>query len=129
MRELVAGLSDSDLARMVTPAWNVAALLGHVAYWDQRALNLARKLERGEPFVASEFEPDDVDWINDACTPFFDALEPRALAALALGIAEATDAAVAALADRIDATADLPLNPLRAAHRGEHLDQIEAALR
>jgi hypothetical protein len=24
--------------------------------------------------------------------------------------------------------ADSPLNPLRAAHRGEHLDQIEAAL-
>ena len=105
-------------------------MLGHIAFWDGRVLALAQKLESERPFSPSDDEPEDVDWINDAARPLIHAIEPREAAQLALRIAEETDRKVASLpADRLfpnDATS--PLNALRATHRAEHLDQIEAAL-
>jgi hypothetical protein len=131
MRALVARLSDDDLDRAVNEDWTVAAVLGHIAFWDGRANALADKLERGMPFSASDDEPEDVDWINDAARPLIHAIAPRAAADLALRIEEETDARVAALPpERIwPQDPKSPLNPLRASHRAEHLDEIEAALR
>ncbi len=59
------------------------------------------------------------------------AIEPRHLAQLALRLAEETDQRVASLPpDRMfPQDPDSPVNALRADHRGEHLDDIEAALR
>jgi hypothetical protein len=115
---------------MVNEYWSVAGVLGHIAFWDGRALFLAGKLQRGDPFTASDDEPEDVDWINDASRPLIHAIAPLALAELAVSIAEETDALVASLADELVAGLDesSPLNPVRANHRGEHLDEIEAAL-
>ena len=57
------------------------------------------------------------------------AIAPRALAELAVRIAEETDQLVASLPD--DILAGLgetsQLNPVRADHRGEHLDEVEAS--
>ena len=131
MRALVSRLSDQQLGAMVNEYWSAAGVLGHIAFWDGRALYFAGKLQRGEPFTASEGEPEDVDWINDSSRPLIHAIAPRALAELALSIAEQTDELMASLPD--DALAGLdetsPLNPVRADHRGEHLDEIEAAIR
>jgi len=130
MRALVSRLSDRELTAMVNEHWSVAGALGHIAFWDGRALFLAGKLKRGDPFTASDHEPEDVDWINDASRPLIHAIAPRALAELAVGIAEETDELVASLGDEHMASLDesSPLNPVRANHRGEHLDEIEAAL-
>lgn len=131
MRAVVSRLSEPQLGAMVNEYWSVAGVLGHIAFWDGRALYLAGKLQRGEPFTASDDEPEDVDWINDSSRPLIHAIAPRALAELALSIAEETDAMVASLPDKLLADLDesSPLNPVRANHRGEHLDEIEAALR
>ena len=131
MRAVVSRLSELQLGAMVNEYWSVAGVLGHIAFWDGRALYLAGKLQRGEPFTASDDEPEDVDWINDSSRPLIHAIAPRALAELALSIAEETDAMVASLPDKLLADLDesSPLNPVRANHRGEHLDEIEAALR
>src|ERR687892_465459 len=58
------------------------------------------------------------------------AIEPRRLAELALRTAEDTDGRVASLPpERMwPGDPESPINPLRATHRGEHLDQIEAVL-
>jgi hypothetical protein len=61
MRALVEGLSEDDLRRPVNEFWTVAAVLGHIAFWDARILALADKVERGEPFSPSDHEPEDVD--------------------------------------------------------------------
>ncbi len=131
LRALVARLSDDELSAPANDSWTVAGVLGHIAFWDARALVLAQKLQRGESFTDDEDEPEDVDWINDATRPLIHAIAPREMAELALRLAEETDRRVASLApDRMwPNDASSPLNPLRAAHRGEHLDQIEAALR
>jgi hypothetical protein len=131
LRALIGRVSDDELLLPVNPHWTVAGVLGHIAFWDGRVLALADKLERGEPFTASDAEPEDVDWINDASRPLIHAVAPRELAELSLGVAEETDARVATLPlDRLWPTdPDSPLYAVRASHRGEHLDEVEASLR
>jgi hypothetical protein len=77
----------------------VAAVLGHITFWDGRALFLAGKLVRGEPFTAPDTEPEDVDWISASSRPLIHAIASRALAELAVSLAEETDELVASLPD------------------------------
>jgi hypothetical protein len=131
MRAIVDRVTDDELRAPVNEYWSVAAVLGHIAFWDARVLSLADKLERGEPFISSDTEPEDVDWINDASRALIHAIPPREAARLALEIAEETDARVATLpVDRLwPRDPDSPLYATRSSHRGEHLDEVEAALR
>ena len=130
LRALVERLTDDELSLPVNEYWTVAAIFGHIAFWDARVLSLADKLERADPFTSSDTEPEDVDWINDASRPLIHAIPPREVARLALRIAEETDARVASLpVDRLwPRDPGSPLYAVRASHRGEHLDDVEAAL-
>jgi DinB superfamily len=131
LRALVGRLTDQELGRPVNEYWTVAGVLGHIAFWDARVLALSEKLERGIPFSPDDNEPEDVDWINDASRPLIHAVPAAELARLALDLAEQTDAKVATLpTDRLWPTdPESPIYALRASHRGEHLDDVEAALR
>src|SRR6266851_1261317 len=101
-----------------------------MAFRDGRALFLAGKLQRDGALTPSDSEPENVDWINDSTRPLIHAIPPRHAAEVALRIAEETDELVASLSPELVAKIDAnsPLNPVRAHHRGEHLDEIEAAL-
>jgi hypothetical protein len=131
LRALVAGLTDDDLRRPVTDRWTVADMLGHLAFWDAYALSLVEKLEAGVPFSPADHEEVDVDPINAAARALVSAMPPRQVAELAVRLAEAVDRGVATLDPQRLWPEDpaCPLNPLRADHRAEHLDDIEAALR
>jgi hypothetical protein len=130
LRALVDRLSDDELSSPVNEHWTVAGVLGHIAFWDARVLFLADKLMRGVPFTPSDVEPENVDWINDSTRPLIHAIAPRDAARLALRLAEETDGRVATLepATMWPLDPNSLLNPMRAAHRAEHLDEIEAAL-
>ena len=130
LRALVERLDDEALMAPVNEYWTVAGVLGHMAYWDLRFQTLAEKIDRGEPWVAGDQEPDG-DWLNDSMRPLIHALAPRAAAELALRTAQETDARAAALPlNRLwPGDPDSPISPARGEHRGEHLDEIEAALR
>jgi hypothetical protein len=131
MRSLVGNLGDEDLSRPANEDWTIAGVLGHIAFWDARILALADKLDRGDQFTADDTEPEDVDWINDATRPLIHAVPPREMAELALRLAEECDDRVAGIASERMYPADpsSPIYAVRAEHRGEHLDQIDAALR
>ena len=131
LRALVGRLGEEELRAPVNEYWTVAGVLGHIAFWDARGLALADKMERGVPFAPSDAEPEDVDWINDASRPLIHEIPPLEAARLALRLAEETDARVASLPlDRLwPRDQNSPLYPVRASHRGEHLDDVEAALR
>jgi hypothetical protein len=130
LRALVERLDDDALGAPVNEYWTVAGVLGHIAYWDIRVLVLAEKIERGEPWAPGDAEPDG-DWLNDSTRPLIHAIPPRDAAQLALRIAEQTDGLVAELPlDRMwPLDPDSPIYAGRGEHRGEHLDEIEAALR
>ena len=129
LEALVGKLDDAALSRAMPAGWTVAGVLAHLAFWDQRIVLLVELLKRGAT-VPMEL-PIDVDWINDAAKPMQLAVPPRRAATLAVETARASDRAVATLSDELlakNAAAGSPINVLRAAHRREHLDEIEQAL-
>ncbi len=130
LREFINRVDDDALASPANEYWTVAAVLGHMAYWDIRVLVLAEKIDSGEPWVTGDAEPDG-DWLNDSTRPLIHAIAPRAAAELTLRIAEETDARVAELPlDRMyPLDPDSPISPARSEHRGEHLDELERVLR
>ena len=129
LRALINRLDDDALAAPANEYWTVAGVLVHMAYWDNRVLVLADKIDRGEPWVPSDAEPEG-DWLNDSIRPIILAVAPRAAADLALRIAEETDARVAELPlDRMyPLDPESPISAARSVHRGEHLDELEQAL-
>ncbi len=131
LRSLVANLSDEALSTPMPAGWTVAAVLAHIALWDARVIFFIDRWTAGVTPSTADYEPEDVDWINDAAKPLCLALRPRDAAHLALRLAEEADAKVAALSDALLAkiqAADSPIALVRATHRSEHLDEIERAL-
>src|SRR5262245_62404105 len=129
LEALVGKLDDAALGRAMPSGWTVAAVLAHLAFWDQRIVLLSEQLRRGGP-VPSIAE-DSVDWVNDAAKPMQLALPPRRAATLSIEAARGADQAVANLSDDLlakNVAAGSPLMLLRAEHRREHLDEIEHAL-
>ncbi|OLC01055.1 MAG: hypothetical protein AUH30_01165 [Candidatus Rokubacteria bacterium 13_1_40CM_68_15] len=133
LRNFVSRASDQELATPMPSGWTVAAVLGHLAFWDQRIVVLLDTWQRaGATAVPSSESYDDVDWINDAGKPMLLALAPRAAAQLAVACAETADGRLAGLKDEFltaNVAAGGPVNVLRATHRKEHLDEIERALK
>jgi len=131
LQALVSRLSDAQLRRPMPAGWTVAAVLAHLAFWDQRVLSLLERWEGSPSAVPPTIEDRHVDWINDATKPLLLALDPRRAAELALSIAVAVDRTVAKMSDDLlerNAAAGTPLSPVRATHRREHLDEIEHVL-
>src|SRR5919199_3558316 len=90
LETLVQRLSDAQLAQPLPDGWTVAAVLAHLAFWDNRAAILVERWRRAgvDP---SEL---DVDVVNDAAKPQWLALTPRAAAEGAVQAARAADAAL-----------------------------------
>jgi hypothetical protein len=132
LRELVEGVDEGSLTAPVNEYWSVAGVLAHMAWWDARVVVFADKIDRGEPWVPTDEEPEG-DWLNDTTRLVIEGLAPhapRAAADLAVRMAERADARVAELpldrmAPRDSAS---PISPDRADHRVEHLEEIEAVL-
>jgi hypothetical protein len=130
LEAFVGGCSDVELARSTPAGWTVASVLAHVAFWDERVRLLFGRWQADGTAPPSEDEAS-VDWINDAAKPMFLALPPRQAAELCVRIARATDHIVETLSDEMlarNAAAGNPLNVVRAAHRREHLDDLERVI-
>jgi hypothetical protein len=131
LKTLVGRLSDEELSRPMAAGWTIAGVLAHMAMWDARGLYLMNKWESGAVPSKVDWEPEDIDWVNDSAKPLCLALPPRRAAQLALELAEETDRRVEALSDKRLAQimeVGQPFNLSRANHRKEHLDDIESYL-
>jgi len=126
LEALVQRLTDAELGTALNDGWTVAAVLAHLAFWDRRALNL---VERWQQKGIGRSDAD-VDAINDAAKAQWLALPPRVAAQQAVEVARAVDAALDAAPDLVEQIVAIgyPINPSRAVHRREHLDEIERAL-
>jgi hypothetical protein len=125
---LLGRLSDRDLSLPLYAGWTVAGILGHMAFWDYRAVVL---LKRWEKMGVQQTAGLDVDAINDAMQPLLLAIPPRKAAGMALEAAAAVDKEIESLSPDLIAqivaqASTFRLN--RANHRLDHLDQIESAL-
>ncbi len=127
IENLVSTLSDEDLARMNPYGWTVAALLAHLAYWDQRVLALLHRWkEKGV-----DYSPVDSDAVNEALKPLCLALDPPTAIKLCLSSAEAVDAELEMISPKL--VEQIQASPThfrfnRALHRNDHLNEIELLL-
>lgn len=132
LEALVDRLSDEDLARSTDYGWTVAALLAHLAFWDQRVLVILNRW-REEGFDPS---PIDAGAVNDSLRVICHALDPRASIELCLSSAQAVDTELDKLTPDLvkqmeeHATAtETPFRMNRSLHRDGHLDDIEALIK
>ncbi len=127
IRDLAARLSDEEMLHPVGEHWTVAVVFAHLAFWDRRVLYVLDMTEReGKLFI-----PQIDILVNDLSLPLWAAVPPRVAATIAIETAEALD-------KRLEGFAPALLEEIfnynkrwviRALHRGEHLDEAEAALK
>jgi hypothetical protein len=125
----VAGrLSPAGMKRPAGgPGWTVTGLLGHLAFYDQRALTLVAKWKKD----GISPSPLDIDVVNEAARPMFNAMAPDEAKKLVVETAAAIDAVIDAMDPQLLARIEADGKPVklnRAAHREHHLAQIEKAL-
>ena len=124
IRALAAGLTAAELQHPVGEHWTVAIAFAHLAFWDRRVLDLLDRTEQAGKLVIPEIDVS----VNDLSLPIWAAVPPRAAARLAIEAAETLDQRLAsfppALLEEIYAQRDRWV--VRALHRNEHLDEIEA---
>lgn len=131
LKSLAHRLTDTDLALSTDYGWTVAALLAHLAFWDQRVLVILRRWKE------EGFDPSPIDSgaVNDSLRVICHALEPRAAIDLCLVSAEAVDAELETLSsefvqqieEHAQAT-ETQFRMNRSLHRDGHLNDIEALL-
>ena len=120
-------LNDEDFARTTPGGWSVAALLAHLAFWDQRIVVLLRRWKAS----GVDESPVDSDMINDSLKPILLAIQPRAAVELCLSSAEAADAELENLTPELYGQIQASSNHFRfnrALHRDDHLNEIEQLL-
>ncbi|SRR5260221_9365504 len=127
IRELAASLSDDDLKRPVGEHWTVAVALAHIAFWDRRVLVVLDATERD-----GKVTPPDVGIIvNDISLPLWLAIPPREAVRLAIETAEKLDQRLESFSPELleQVGAFNMRYVVRALHRGEHLDEVDRALK
>lgn len=127
IRALAARLSDEELQQRVGEHWTVAIALAHLAFWDRRVDYVLDRTEQDGKLYIPEIDV----FLNDLFLPFWAAIPPRKAAEIAIETAEALDARLEAYSPTLleEILAYNPRWVIRALHRGEHLDQVDAALK
>ena len=131
LKSLVHRLTDTDLALATGYGWTVAALLAHLAFWDQRMVVILNRWKES----GLDDSPIDSLAVNEALRIICHALEPRTAADLSLTAAERIDAELNTLTpefvkqieEHIEANS-IQFRMNRSLHRAGHLNDIEALL-
>lgn len=127
IKQLAASLTDVEMQTRVGEHWTVAIALAHLAWWDRRVMYvLDMTAKDGKLFV-----PEIDIFVNDLSLPLWAAIPPREAARIAIETSEDLDKQLE----------EYPQNLLeeiynynkrwvvRALHRNEHLDEVDAALK
>ena len=127
IRLMARRLSDEEMQHPVGEDWTVAIVFAHLAFWDRRVMYVLDVTEQdGKLFI-----PEIDIFVNDISLPLWAAIPPRLAARIAIATAETLD-------KRLETTSPALLEEIftynkrwvdRFLHRGEHLDEAEAALK
>ncbi len=127
IRALAGRLSDEEMQHPVGEHWTVVIALAHLAWWDRRVMYVLDMTERdGKLFI-----PEIDIFVNDLSLPLWAAIPPREAARIAIDTSETLDKR---LEDYSPELLEEIYNynkrwVVRALHRGEHLDDVDTALK
>jgi hypothetical protein len=127
IRVLAARLNDEEMQQPVGEHWTVAIVFAHLAFWDRRVMYVLDMTERdGKLFI-----PEIDIFVNDLSLPLWAAIPPRKAARIAIETAETLDKRLEDFAPALlqEIYAYNKRWVVRSLHRGEHLDEAEAALK
>jgi len=131
LKSLAQRLTDTDLDLSTEYGWTVAALLAHLAFWDQRVLVILRRWKE------DGFDPSPIDStaVNDSLKVICHALNPHSAVDLCLVSAEAVDAELEMLSPNLvrqmekhAQSTDTQFRMNRSLHRNGHLNDIDTLL-
>ena len=127
IRALVARLSDEEMQTKVGEHWTVSIALAHLAWWDRRVMYVLDMTERdGKLFI-----PEIDIFVNDLSLPLWAVIPARDAARICIETSETLD-------KRLEEYSPELLEEIynynkrwvvRALHRNEHLDEVDAALK
>ena len=130
LHDLVENLDAETLTRPMDEDWTIAAVMAHLAFWDEWNFVRWRKYrETGEIAAVSSMAA--IDMINESALPAQRALDPHQAVALALETAEAGDRYIEDLPDDLIAFAlsdNRNIYVDRSIHRDQHIPDIERVL-
>jgi hypothetical protein len=123
----MARLSETDLGRAVGKHWTVSIVLVHLAFWDRRVSYVLDMTEQNQKLFIPEIDV----FVNDLSLPMWAAVPPRDAGRLAVEAADAVDKRLESFPVSLleEIYAYNPRWVVRADHRGEHLDEADAALK
>ena len=127
IRTLAARLTDEEMQTKVGEHWTVGIVFAHLAWWDRRVMYVLDITEKdGKLFI-----PEIDIFVNDLSLPLWAAIPPRDAARIAIETSETLDKR---LEDYSPQLLEEIYNynkrwVIRALHRGEHLDEADAALK
>ena len=126
IRALAARLSDEEMRYPVGEHWTAAIALAHLAFWDRRVMYVLDMTERDGKLSAPAIDI----LVNDLSLPLWAAIPPREAARIAIETADALDARLEGfppvLLEEVYARSERWV--VRALHRNDHLDDVDAAL-
>ena len=127
IRDLVTRLSDEEMQTKVGEHWTVSIALAHLAWWDRRVMYVLDMTERdGKLFI-----PEIDIFVNDLSLPLWAVIPARDAARICIETSETLD-------KRLEEYSPELLEEIynynkrwviRALHRNEHLDDVDAALK
>jgi hypothetical protein len=127
IKKLVTSLTDEQMQTRIGEHWTVAIALAHLAWWDRRVMYVLDMTAKDHDV----FIPNIDITVNDISLPLWAALPPREAARIAVETSEDLDRRLEAYPqDLLEKIYDTNKRwVVRALHRNEHLDEVDAALK
>lgn len=126
IKKFAASLSDDEMQTRVGEHWTVAIALAHIAFWDRRVLYVLDMTSKdGKLFI-----PEIDIFVNDLSLPLWAVIPPHEAARIAIETSEELDKRLEVYPqDLLEEIFNYNKRwVIRALHRNEHLDEVDAAL-
>lgn len=127
IKKLTASLTDAEMQTRVGEHWTVSIALAHLAFWDRRVMYvLDMTAKDGKLFIP------EIDMVvNDLSLPLWAAIPRREAARIVIETSEDLDKRLEVYPqDLLEQIYNYNKRMvIRALHRNEHLDEVDAALK
>jgi len=127
IKKLTSSLTDEEMQIRVGAHWTVSIALIHIAFWERRVIYILDASAKGGKLIIPGIDI----CVNDLSLPLWAAIPAREAAGMAIEACQELDKRLEAYPQNLlEELHDLNKRfVIRALHRNEHLDEVDAALK